>query len=48
MRVGTDGGYAKVTVTIRLPEAIFFLDEVEAAATARTEGGRSDEGGDPG
>lgn len=48
VRVGTDGGYAKVTVTIRLPEAIFFLDEVEAAATARTEGGRSDEGGDPG
>ncbi|MCI4012887.1 pilus assembly protein [Brevibacterium sp. ZH18] len=36
--VRSDGGYSTVTVTIRLPAAIFFLDEVEAAATARTEG----------
>ncbi|RAF02299.1 pilus assembly protein, partial [Burkholderia multivorans] len=46
-RVGSDGGYATVTVTVRLPDAIFFLDEVEAAATARTEGGRPG-GSDPG
>ncbi|MCT1549468.1 TadE family type IV pilus minor pilin [Brevibacterium casei] len=47
VRVGSDGGYATVTVTVRLPDAIFFLDEVEAAATARTEGGRPG-GSDPG
>lgn len=40
--VGSDGGYATVTVTIALPDAIFFLDEVSAEATARSEGGRGD------
>lgn len=33
-------GYSTVTVTIRLPEMIVFMDEVEASATARNEGGR--------
>lgn len=41
--VRSDGGYSQVTVTIRLPAAIVFVDEVEAAATARYEG---DRGGD--
>jgi Flp pilus assembly protein TadG len=38
--VRADGGYSVVTVTIRLPAAIFFLDTVDAAATARYEGDR--------
>lgn len=38
--VRSDGGYSQVTVTIRLPAAIVFVDEVEAAATARYEGDR--------
>lgn len=37
----SEGGYSTVTVTIELPAAIIFLNEVEAAATARTEGDRS-------
>lgn len=39
--VRADGGYSVVTVTIRLPAAIFFLDTVDANATARYEGDRS-------
>ncbi|MGO1262289.1 TadE family protein [Brevibacterium aurantiacum] len=39
--VRSEGGYSTVTVTIELPAAIIFLNEVEAAATARTEGDRS-------
>lgn len=39
--VRSDGGYSVVTVTIRLPEAIFFLDSVTADATSRFEGDRS-------
>lgn len=39
--VRSDGGYSTVTVTIELPTAIIFLSEVEAEATARTEGSRS-------
>lgn len=39
--VRADGGYSVVTVTIRLPAAIFFLDTVAADATARYEGDRS-------
>lgn len=42
--VRSDGGYSTVTVTIELPAAIIFLNEVEAEATARTEGGRSTTG----
>lgn len=38
--VRSDGGYSQVTVTIRLPAVIVFVDEVEAAATARYEGDR--------
>jgi Flp pilus assembly protein TadG len=38
--VRADGGYSVVTVTIRLPDAIFFLDTVDADATARYEGDR--------
>ena len=34
------GGYSIVTVTISLPAAIFFLDTVDASATARYEGDR--------
>lgn len=45
--VRADGGYSTVTVTIRLPKAVIFLDEVDAAATARTEGKRSDVGDGP-
>lgn len=40
VRVRADGGYSVVTVTIRLPEVIFFLDSVNADATARFEGDR--------
>ena len=40
--VRSEGGYSTVTVTIALPTAIILLDEVEAAATARIEGDRSD------
>ncbi|HCG55424.1 MULTISPECIES: TadE family protein [Brevibacterium] len=39
--VRSEGGYSTVTITIELPAAIVFLSEVEAAATARTEGSRS-------
>lgn len=39
--VRSEGGYSTVTVTIELPTAIIFLTEVEAKATARTEGNRS-------
>ena len=39
--VRSAGGYSTVTVTIELPTAVIFIDEVEAAATARTEGSRS-------
>ncbi|MGO3023695.1 MAG: TadE family type IV pilus minor pilin [Brevibacterium sp.] len=39
--VRADGGYSVVTVTIDLPAAIFFLDAVDAHATARVEGDRS-------
>ncbi|HJF77352.1 MAG TPA: pilus assembly protein [Brevibacterium linens] len=39
--VRADGGYSVVTVTIELPAAIFFLDTVDANATARFEGDRS-------
>lgn len=42
--VRSEGGYSTVTVTIELPAAIIFLSEVEAAATARTEGSRSTAG----
>lgn len=42
--VRTAGGYSTVTITIQLPAAIIFIDEVEAAATARTEGNRSSVG----
>ncbi|UVI37029.1 TadE family protein [Brevibacterium spongiae] len=38
--VRADGGYSVVTVAIALPDAIFFLDEVDADATARYEGDR--------
>ena len=41
VRVRADGGYSVVTVTIELPAAIFFLDAVDAHATARFEGDRS-------
>lgn len=39
--VRSEGGYSTVTVTIELPAAIIFINEVEAEATARTEGDRS-------
>lgn len=39
--VRSEGGYSTVTVTIELPTAIIFINEVEAEATARTEGDRS-------
>ena len=42
--VRSEGGYSTVTVTIELPTAIIFLNEVEAEATARTEGNRSTTG----
>ncbi|MGO2859906.1 MAG: TadE family type IV pilus minor pilin [Brevibacterium sp.] len=42
VRVRADGGYSTVTVTIRLPAAIIFIDTVEANATARMEGQRGD------
>lgn len=41
VRVRADGGYSVVTVTIELPAAIFFLDAIDAHATARFEGDRS-------
>ncbi|GAA1536225.1 TadE family protein [Brevibacterium picturae] len=44
VRVRSEGGYSTVTVTIELPAAIIVLNEVEAAATARTEGTRSSTG----
>src|SRR5690625_12042 len=40
--VRADGGYSVVTVTISLPAAIFFLDTVDASATARYEGDRGE------
>ena len=40
--VRADGGYSVVTVTISLPAAIFFLDTVDAYATARYEGDRGE------
>ncbi|RBP63388.1 hypothetical protein DFO66_11011 [Brevibacterium sanguinis] len=43
--ISGEGGYSTVRVTIRLPSVIVVLDEVEAAAVARTEGGRRQ--GDP-
>lgn len=42
VRIGSVGGYATVTVTIGMPEAVFFLRQVEAEATARTEGSGGD------
>lgn len=38
--VRSESGYSTVTVTIELPAAIIFINEVEASATARTEGSR--------
>ncbi len=36
-----EGGYSTVRVSIRLPSVIVFMDEVDAAAVARTEGRRT-------
>lgn len=39
--ISREGGYSTVRVSIRLPSLIVFMDEVDAAAIARTEGDRT-------